>query len=74
MLAKDFPPVATAVGCIFTEDGKNKEDVTQVKQAKVMFRNKKQLLCSNNSSLEIKKKFTKSCIWNVALYDQKHGP
>jgi hypothetical protein len=28
MLAKDFPHVATAVGCIFTEDGKNKDDNT----------------------------------------------
>jgi hypothetical protein len=33
-----------------------------------MFNKKKQLLCSNNLSLEIKKKLTKNCIWNVALY------
>ena len=33
-----------------------------------MFNNKKQLLCSNNLSLEIKKNLTKSCIWCVALY------
>ena len=37
---------------IFTEDGKNKEDIVQqIKEAKVMFNNKKQLLCSNNLSL-----------------------
>ena len=30
--------------------------------------NKKQLLCSNNFSLEMKKKLIKSCIWSVALY------
>jgi hypothetical protein len=39
-----------------------------VKEAEVMFHNKKQLLCSNNFSLEIKKKFTKTFIWNVALF------
>jgi len=33
-----------------------------------MFYNKKQLLCSNNHSLEMKKKLIKSCIWSVALY------
>jgi hypothetical protein len=40
------------LGSIFTEDGKNKEDTTQrVKEANVMFSNKKQLYCSNNLSL-----------------------
>jgi hypothetical protein len=33
-----------------------------------MFNNKKQLLCSNNLTLELKKKLIKSCIWSVALY------
>jgi hypothetical protein len=33
-----------------------------------MFNNEKQLLCSNNFSLQIKKKLIKSCIWSVALY------
>ena len=33
-----------------------------------MFNNKKQPLCSNNLSLEMKKKLTKSCIWSVAVY------
>ena len=57
------------VGSIFSEAGKNKEDIIQrVKEAEVMFNNEKQLLCSNNLSLEIKKKLIKSCIWNVALY------
>jgi hypothetical protein len=32
------------LGCIFTEDGKNKEDTIQrVEEAKVMFNDKKQL-------------------------------
>jgi len=43
------------LGSIITEDGKNKEGVIQrIKEAKVMFHNKKQLLCSNNLSLEKK--------------------
>ena len=49
------------VGGILTEDGKNKEDIIQrIKEAKVMFNNRKKLLCSNNFSLEIKKKSIKS--------------
>jgi hypothetical protein len=36
--------------------------------AKIMFNNKKQLLCLNNLSLEMKKELVKSCIWSVALY------
>jgi hypothetical protein len=40
------------LGSIFTEDGKNKEDILQrIKNAKVMFNNEKQLLCLNNLSL-----------------------
>jgi len=57
------------LGSIFTEDGKNKENTIQrIKDAKVMFNNKKQLLCSNSLSLEMKKELIKSCIWSVALY------
>jgi len=57
------------LGSIITEDGKNKEGVIQrTKEVEVMFNNKKQLLYSNNLSLEIKKKPIKSCIWSVALY------
>ena len=57
------------LGSIITEDGKNKKDIMQrIKEAKVMFNNKKQLLCSNNFSLEMKKKLIKSRIWSVALY------
>jgi len=42
-------------GSIFTEDGKNKEDIIQgIKEAEVLFNNKKELLCSNNRSLEMK--------------------
>jgi hypothetical protein len=55
------------LGGIFTEDGTNKGDIIQrIKEAKVLFNNKKQLLCSNNLSLEIKKNLTKNCIWSVA--------
>jgi len=57
------------LGSIFTEDGKNKEDIIpQIKEAIVMLNNKKHLLCSNNLSLGMKKKLIKSCIWSVALY------
>jgi hypothetical protein len=50
-------------------DVENEKDIIQqVKAAKVMFNNKKQLLCSNNLSLEMKKKLIKSCIWSVVLY------
>ena len=54
----------------------NKKDIMQrIKEAKVMFNiSKKQLLCSNNFSLEMKKKRINSCIWSVALTDQKRGP
>jgi hypothetical protein len=38
-----------------------------MKEAKVMFNNKKQLLCSSNLRLEIKK-LIKICVWSVALY------
>jgi hypothetical protein len=54
---------------IFTEDEKNKEDILKrIKEVKAMFNNKKQLLCSNNLSLEIEKKHIKSSVWSVALY------
>ena len=36
------------LGSIFTEDGESKEDVIRVKEAKIIFNNRKQLLCSNN--------------------------
>ena len=40
----------------------------RIKEDKVMFNNKKQLMCSNNLSLEMEKKLIKSCVWSVALY------
>jgi hypothetical protein len=47
---------------IFTKGWKNKEDtILRIKEAKVMFNNKKQLFCSNKR-LEVKKKLIKSCI------------
>jgi len=53
---------------VFTENGKNKEDIIKrIKEAKVMFNNKKQLLCWNNVSLEMKMKLIKSCILSVAV-------
>ena len=56
------------LGSIMREDGKNKEDITErIKEAKVMFNNEKQLLCSNNLSLEMKKKLIQSCNWGVAV-------
>jgi len=55
--------------------GKNKEDITKrIKEAEVMFNNQKQLLCSNNLSVEINKKLTK-VVFGVPLFmNQKHGP
>jgi DNA-directed RNA polymerase subunit N (RpoN/RPB10) len=54
---------------VLTEDGKKEEGIIQrVKEAKVMFDSKNQLLCSNNLILEMKKKLIRSCIWSVALY------
>jgi hypothetical protein len=42
-------------GSLFTEDGKTKQDIIQrIKEAKLMFNNKNQLLISNNLILEIK--------------------
>ena len=57
------------LGSIITEDGKNKKDIMQrIEEAKFVVNHKKQLLCSNNFSLETKKKLIDSCIWRVALY------
>jgi len=62
-------PKFNYLSTILTEDVKNKEDIIQrIKLAKVMFNNKKRLLCSNNLSLEMKKKPIKSCICIVAIY------
>jgi hypothetical protein len=47
------------LGSIFTEDGKNRDIIQGIKEDNVMFNNKKQLLCSNKLSLEIKKNLTK---------------
>ena len=42
---------------IITEDRKSKEDtIKRIKEAKVLFNNKMQLLCSNDLSLEMKKR------------------
>jgi hypothetical protein len=47
---------------------KIKKTVRRIKEAKVMFINKKQPFSSNNLGLEMKKTLIKSCIWSVALY------
>ena len=39
-----------------------------MKEAKVVLKNKKQLLCSNKLILEIKQETYKICMWSVALY------
>jgi hypothetical protein len=57
------------VGSEITEDGNNREDIMQrIREAKVMFNNKKQLLCLNNLSLKMKKTLIESSIWSVVLY------
>ena len=44
------------LGRVITKDGKNKEAIIQrIKEAKVVFKIKKQLLCHNNVSLEMKR-------------------
>ena len=54
--SKQVPNLSTQASLI-KEDGKNKEDLIQrIKEAKIMFNNKKQLLCSKNLILEMKKK------------------
>jgi type III secretion system FlhB-like substrate exporter len=63
------------LGSIFTEDGKYKEDIIQwIKKIKVMFSNKKQLLCLNNISSEIKQNLYKFVFGVLLFKDQKHGP
>jgi hypothetical protein len=65
---KQVPKFRYVVSTI-TGGWKNTEDIIQrTKEAKVMFNNKKQLLGSNNVSLEMKKNIIKSFIWSVALY------
>ena len=51
---------------IITQDMINKDIIQRIKAAKVMFNNKKQLLCSNDLSLEIKKKPIKSSLSTCA--------
>jgi hypothetical protein len=52
------------LGSIFIEDGKDKAYIIiRIKKAKSMFSNKKQLPCSNNLSLEIKKILIIFFIW-----------
>jgi hypothetical protein len=48
--------------------GKINKTIQQIKETKVIFNNKRQKLCSNNFSLQIRKKLTKSSIWSVAVY------
>jgi len=55
--------------------GKNKGDIIQrIKEAKVGFKNKKQLLCSNNLSLETEKELIKFIFGMLLFVDQKYGP
>jgi hypothetical protein len=55
--------------------GENTEyTIQRIKEAKVMFNNKNQLLYSNNFSLEMKKKIIKVVFGVLLFVDQKHGP
>ena len=68
-------PNCKYLGSIITEDGKNKEDIIQrIKEAKVVFNNKKELLCSNNVSLEVKKKLIKIVFGVLLFMVQQHAP
>ena len=62
-------------GSIITEDGKSKGDMIQrVTEAKGIFNDKNQLLCSNNLSLVIKKERIKFVFAVLLFMDQKYGP
>jgi len=52
---------------VYLQKMEKKDIIQRTKEAKIMFINKKQLLCSNNCSLEMKRKHIKSCIWSVAV-------
>jgi len=63
------------IGSIFTEYEKNKEDIIErIKEAKILFNNKKQQLCSSNLSFEIKKKLIKIVFGVLFFIDRKAGP
>jgi hypothetical protein len=49
----DINSALTTYVSILTEGGKEKEDIIRVKEAKIMFNDENQLLCSNNLSLEM---------------------
>jgi len=67
-------PKLRYLSIIFAEDGKNKWNIIQrIKETKVMFNNKKQLLFSNNLSLEMEKKCIKFVFGVLLFIDQKHG-
>jgi hypothetical protein len=63
------------LGSIITEDGRNKEDIIErIKEAKVMFNNKNQILCSNDLSLEMERKLMEVVFGVLLFVDQKEGP
>jgi hypothetical protein len=56
------------IGNVLREDGKSNCDIIQqIAEAKVMFNDENQLLCSNNISFVIKKRRIQSGIWGVVI-------
>ncbi|VVC40587.1 Reverse transcriptase domain [Cinara cedri] len=57
------------LGSKITEDGRCKDEIiSRIAQAKMAFQNKKHLLTTNSMDLEIRKRFLKIYVWNIALY------
>ncbi|KAL4149828.1 hypothetical protein QTP88_003684 [Uroleucon formosanum] len=57
------------LGSIISQDGKCTMDIkARIAQAKTAFMNKRNLLCSKNMSIRVKKRLIKVYVWSVALY------
>jgi len=57
------------LGNIISQDGKYTMEVkSRITQAKTAFMHKKNLLCSQNISISVKKQLIKVYVWSIALY------
>jgi hypothetical protein len=57
------------LGSLINQDGRCVMEIrSRIAQAKSVFMNKKNLLCSNNMSIRVRKRFIKVYVWSVALY------
>ncbi|KAE9524312.1 hypothetical protein AGLY_015351 [Aphis glycines] len=70
--SKTYPQVQqfTYLGSNITDDGRSKTNIIcRIAQAKRAFLDKSHILTTKSVSLEIRKKFLKSYIWSVALFE-----